>query len=159
MQKALGIHNSNRLDCEYLIDYFLGNQDILNRMPSGTSNINNKTVVNYAFPITREIVGYTFGSPTEFIPKDMEYQEDVSKLSDIYNYEDNTVGFKVNENYLGGDWTNVIILAIILIFFSGVAWYIIKNRKNLFKKSFKEEDIQKLTNANELKEGLELNDA
>lgn len=60
-------------------------------MPSGTSNINNKTVVNYAFPITREIVGYTFGSPTEFIPKDMEYQEDVSKLSDIYNYEDNTV--------------------------------------------------------------------
>lgn len=91
MQKALGIHNSNRLDCEYLIDYFLGNQDILNRMPSGTSNINNKTVVNYAFPITREIVGYTYGSPTEFIPKDMEYQEDVSKLSDIYNYEDNTV--------------------------------------------------------------------
>ena len=91
MQKALGIHNANRLDCEYLIDYFLGNQDILNRMPSGTSNINNKTVVNYAFPITREIVGYTFGSPTEFIPKDMEYQEDVSKLSDIYNYEDNTV--------------------------------------------------------------------
>lgn len=91
MQKALGIHNANRLDCEYLIDYFLGNQDILTRMPSGTSNINNKTVVNFAFPITREIVGYTFGSPTEFIPKDMEYQEDVSKLSDIYNYEDNTV--------------------------------------------------------------------
>ena len=91
MQKALGIHNKNRLDCEYLIDYFLGNQDILTRMPSGTSNINNKTVVNYAYPITREIVGYTYGSPTEFIPKDMEYQEDVSKLSNIYNYEDNTV--------------------------------------------------------------------
>lgn len=91
MQKALGIHNSNRLDCEYLIDYFLGNQDILTRMPNTTSNINNKTVVNFAYPITREIVGYTFGSPTEFIPKDMEYQKDVSELSDIYNYEDNTV--------------------------------------------------------------------
>ena len=91
MQKALGIHNQNRLDCEYLIDYFLGNQDILSRQPSGTSNINNRTVVNFAFPITREIVGYTFGSPTEFIPKDMEYQEAISKLSDIYNYEDNTV--------------------------------------------------------------------
>ena len=91
MQKALGIHSSNRNDCEYLIKYFLGNQDILSRPVSGTSNINNKTVVNFAFPITREIVGYTFGSPTEFIPKDMEYQEDVSKLSDIYGYEDNTV--------------------------------------------------------------------
>lgn len=88
MQKALGIHNSNRNDCEYLINYFLGKQDILTRTPSGTNNINNKTVVNFAFPITREIVGYTYGSPTEFIPKDMNYQEDVSKLSDIYNYED-----------------------------------------------------------------------
>lgn len=88
MQKALGIHNKNSLDCEYLIDYWLGNQDILTRLPSGTSDINNKTVVNFAFPITREIVGYTYGSPTEFIPKDTEYQEDVTKLSDIYNYED-----------------------------------------------------------------------
>ena len=88
MQKALGIHSNNRSDCEYLINYFLGNQDILNRTPSNTSNINNKTVVNFAFPITREIVGYTYGSPTEFIPKDIDYQEDVSKLADIYNYED-----------------------------------------------------------------------
>lgn len=88
MQKALGIHSNNRNDCEYLINYFLGNQDILNRTPSNTSNINNKTVVNFAFPITREIVGYTYGSPTEFIPKDMDYQKDVSKLADIYNYED-----------------------------------------------------------------------
>ena len=87
MQKALGIHNKNRIDCEYLIRYFLGNQDILNRVASGTSNINNKTVVNFAFPITREIVGYTYGSPTEFIPKDMEYQKDVAQLADIYNYE------------------------------------------------------------------------
>lgn len=74
-----------------MINYFLGKQDILNRTPSTTSNINNKTVVNFAYPITREIVGYTFGSPTEFIPKDMEYQEDVKKLADIYNYEENAV--------------------------------------------------------------------
>ena len=91
MQKALGIHNKNRLDCEYLIEYFLGNQDILTRTPSGTSNINNKTVVNFAYPITREIVGYTFGSPTEFIQTDMDYQEDVTKLSNIYNYENNSI--------------------------------------------------------------------
>ena len=88
MQKALGIHNQNARDCEYLINYFLGNQDILQRPVGGTSNINNKTVVNFAYPTTREIVGYTYGSPTEFIPKDMEYQKDVSYLSDIYNYED-----------------------------------------------------------------------
>lgn len=87
MQKALGIHKQNALDCEYLIDYFLGDQDILGRMANPTSNINNTTVVNFAFPITREIVGYTFGSPTEFIPKDMKFQKDVSNIADIYNYE------------------------------------------------------------------------
>lgn len=91
MQKALGIHNRNADDCDYLINYLLGDQDILSRMSGGTSNINNKTVVNFAFPITREIVGYTYGSPTEFIPKKIEYQEDVSNLSDIYNYEDSHV--------------------------------------------------------------------
>ena len=75
----------------------------------------------------------------------------------VFNYEDNTVGLKVNMNYLGGDWTNVIILAVILIFFSAVAIYIVKNRKTLFKKHFKKEDIQKLQNANELQEGFALN--
>ena len=75
----------------------------------------------------------------------------------VFNYEDNTVGLKVNENYFGGDWTNVIILAVALLFFSAVAWYVIKNRKKLFKKSFKEEDLQKLKNVNELQEGLSFN--
>ena len=28
----------------------------------------------------------------------------------VFNYEDNTVGFKVNNNFLGGNWTSVIIL-------------------------------------------------
>ena len=75
----------------------------------------------------------------------------------VFNYEDNTVGLKVNDNYLGGDWTNVIILAIILVFFSCVAFYVIRNRKNLFKKRIKEEDIKKLQNASELQEGLSFN--
>lgn len=88
MGKALGIHNQNAQDCEYLIEYFLGKQDILDRPAAETSNINNTTVVNFAYPITREIVGYTYGNPTEFIPKKMEYRDDVNTISDIYNYED-----------------------------------------------------------------------
>lgn len=88
MTEALLIHEQNALDCEYLIDYFLGDQDILSRLSGGTSNINNTTVVNFAFPITREIVGYTYGNPTEFIPKNINYQKDISLISDIYDYED-----------------------------------------------------------------------
>lgn len=86
--KCLSTHASNKSDCQYLIDYFLGKQDILTRGESKTSTINNKTVVNYAYPITREIVGYTFGNPIELVQKDIKYLEDVNKLSSIYDYED-----------------------------------------------------------------------
>ena len=76
----------------------------------------------------------------------------------VFNYEDNTVGFKINNNYLGGDWTSVIILTIVFICFVIVAIYIIKNRKNIFKKRFKEEDIKKLQSGNELQETLQMKD-
>lgn len=86
---AIPFFLSNQRDCKYLIDMFLGDQDILKRPAPNTSNINNKTVVNYAFPITREIVGYTFGNPFELVQKDASEQEEVQKLSDICDYEDN----------------------------------------------------------------------
>lgn len=85
--KAKALHRSNQQDCEYLINMFLGKQDILNRPAPNTSNINNKTVVNYAFPITRQIVGYTFGNPIELIQKDNNKQKAVQELSDIFSYE------------------------------------------------------------------------
>ncbi|MBR4626056.1 MAG: phage portal protein, partial [Alphaproteobacteria bacterium] len=85
--KCLSTHASNKNDCQYLIDYFLGKQDILTRSEPKTSTINNTTVVNYAYPITREIVGYTFGNPIELVQNDIKYLDDVNKLSNIYNYE------------------------------------------------------------------------
>lgn len=87
LQKALNIHASNRRDCEYLIEYFLGKQDILFRPSPSTSNINNQIVVNYAFPTTREIVGYTLSSPVELIPKETGKKEEIKKVSDAYDYE------------------------------------------------------------------------
>lgn len=86
LEKAIEIHESNASDCDYLINYFLGDQDILYRESSTTSNINNKTVVNYAFPITREIVGYTLGSPVEFVAKN-DRQDQVQIINDSYDYE------------------------------------------------------------------------
>ena len=87
LQKAMNIHAANRKDCDYLIKYFLGDQDILRRTPSSTSNINNRTVVNYAFPITREITGYTLGTPIELIAKNTDKQDAVETLNNSYDYE------------------------------------------------------------------------
>lgn len=86
-EKALTIHEANASDCGTLIDIFLGDQDILNRPAPNTSNINNTVVVNYAYPITREIVGYTFGNPIELISRNGEKQDQVEKVSDIFSYE------------------------------------------------------------------------
>ena len=87
LQKALNIHAQNRYDCEYLIRYFLGDQDILYRPAPQTSEINNHAVLNYAFPITREIVGYTLGNPIEMISKDGDKREAVRTFTDAYDYE------------------------------------------------------------------------
>lgn len=85
IEKALVWHKRNQHDCEYLIKYFLGDQDILYRLAPETSNINNQVVVNYAYPITREIVGYTFGNPIEYIQRDVGKKNDIEVLSDIYH--------------------------------------------------------------------------
>ena len=86
LEAAEKIHEENRSDCDYLIQYFLGEQDILNREASTTSSANNKVVVNYALPITREIVGYTLGSPVEFVARNNK-QAEVQILNDSYDYE------------------------------------------------------------------------
>ena len=90
LQKAIPWHTRNVSDCEYLINYFLGEQDVLHRSAPATSNINNQVVANYAFPITREIVGYTFGNPVELVQKNVGKRTDVETLSDIL---DNAGGF------------------------------------------------------------------
>lgn len=87
--KAKPFFEANQQDCSYLINMFLGDQDILKRPAPNTSNINNTVVVNYAYPITREIVGYTFGNPFELVQKDTDKQKEVQKLSDFLNYKDN----------------------------------------------------------------------
>lgn len=91
LEKALEIHEENKSDCEYLIDYYLGKQDILNRSESQTSTINNQVVANFAYPITREIVGYTLGKPIELAPINMDRAEDVENLNKYYNYEEQYV--------------------------------------------------------------------
>ncbi len=88
LEKALEIHEQNKSDCDYLINYFLGEQDILNRTESETSTVNNKIVVNHAFPITREIVGYTLGNPIELTPITGAVRTDVDTVNKLYNYEE-----------------------------------------------------------------------
>ena len=61
LNDALSVHNQNVAEMELLIQYYLGNQQILKRNTPYTSNVNNKIILNYAQSVVRDIVGYTFG--------------------------------------------------------------------------------------------------
>ena len=56
-------------------------------MGNYTNQINNRTVVNYAFPITREIAAYMLSTPIQIVQKELKDQESANTLSKYYNYE------------------------------------------------------------------------
>lgn len=87
---ALNVHRLNVIDMKYLIDYYKGQQNILNRQAPSTSDINNKIVLNYANSSVRDIVGYTFGKPIQIIPRKTKFRKDIKILSDILEYENSS---------------------------------------------------------------------
>lgn len=102
LQKALGIHYENQQQCNYLIDYCKGKQNILDRSSDEAgynSAINNKAVINYAWSSIRDIVGYTFGKNTQYTPTSGSYRKDIDELSRILTYESNALADHESSTY------------------------------------------------------------
>ena len=72
-----------------------------------------------------------------------------------FNYEDNTVGFAINQNMLEGDWTATIILGIIFVVIGSLAFYLISNRKKIFAR-VRSKDIEKFTKGEMLNPGSQM---
>lgn len=89
--EAWQYHLQNIQDMKYLINYYKGKQDIDKRAPSYSSGINNKVTLNYAYSSVRDIVGYTFGKPTQIIQRKTRYKKDIEKIADIMEYENSSV--------------------------------------------------------------------
>lgn len=68
INSAFPVHLKNKIEIDYLMDYYKGNQPILNKVKEIRSEINNKLVLNHAQMITRKIVGYFLGNPIQYIP-------------------------------------------------------------------------------------------
>lgn len=102
LQKALSIHYENQQECQYLIDYCKGKQNILDRTATDAgynSSINNKAVVNYAWSSVRDIVGYTFGKTTQYNPTSGKFRKDIDELARILNYEGNALADHESSTY------------------------------------------------------------
>lgn len=90
VSKAMAIHQENVNDFHYLIDYYKGQQDILDRKSTDAGyndRINNKVVVNYAYSSSRDIVGYLFSKSTQYICNDTEHRKEVDEIARTFNYE------------------------------------------------------------------------
>ena len=102
LQKALSIHQENAKECEYLISYCKGEQNILKRSTeeAGYNNaINNKTVINYAWSSVRDIVGYTFGKATQYFSTSNKFRKDIDEINRILTYENNALADHESSTY------------------------------------------------------------
>ena len=69
LNKALIVHNQNRVDINYLWHYYRGNQPILSRIKEVRPEINNMIVENRANQIVSFKSGYLMGEPLQYVAK------------------------------------------------------------------------------------------
>ena len=66
---ALKTHYQNAYEIRFLRDYHNGAQSIFNRVKDIRPDVDNKVVINYASTFTRDIIGYTFGKPMQYVAR------------------------------------------------------------------------------------------
>lgn len=99
INKSLLLHNENKAEMLYLIDYFLGKQPVLDREKSVRSDINNPVVINHAWEAVRDITGYFMGSPVQYTLRNTEKQESIKYLNDFMDYENRSAVDKRIEDF------------------------------------------------------------
>ena len=77
----------------------------------------------------------------------------------VFDYEDKSVGFRESVNLTGENWFITIVLICILLTVCSFGIWIYRNRKRLFMKNIKEEDLEKLKSNKSFDEGQEMEDS
>lgn len=84
ISKAMKIHMQNRVEIQYLWDYYRGEQPILRKEKKVRPDINNKIVVNKAHEIVDFHSSYITGEPITYISRteDESVMKNITKLND-----------------------------------------------------------------------------
>lgn len=90
MKNAIGEHNHNMNDIDYLWRYYKGEQPILNRKKEIRPEICNKIVENHASEIVAFFSGYLLGEPCSYVRRgnDTGISEKIDKLNEMMFAED-----------------------------------------------------------------------
>ena len=85
LEKALNVHQANRREEIYLINYLRGKQPILNRVKQVNGEINNKIVVNIANEIVTFKTSEFSGEPIQYVSRSSKNKDVPEKVADINN--------------------------------------------------------------------------
>lgn len=99
LNSTMPIHQQNKLEIDYLINYSHGIQPILEKTKIVRDEINNMLVVNHAQMITRNIIGYFLGTPIQYIQSGSDKKDQIDELNRYVSYEDKPSVDKVIGEY------------------------------------------------------------
>lgn len=90
LTQALKIHRDNEREINYLLNYYKGDQEIFKRVKDIREDVDNKIVINYASTFTRDIIGYTFGKPLQYVIRkgDESIKDEIKLVSDYAEVAD-----------------------------------------------------------------------
>ena len=85
---SIDIHEHNKIESKYLIDYLYGDQDIKDKVKLTRCEINNKSVENWAYAFQDWKKAFLLGKPIQYAPLDNVANQEISILNKYNTYED-----------------------------------------------------------------------
>jgi SPP1 family phage portal protein len=87
LNNSAEIHRKNRDESKYLQDYLYGDQDIKDKIKLTRTDINNKSVENWAWAFQDWKNAFLLGKPIQYAPLNDVANDEISKLNSYVNYE------------------------------------------------------------------------
>jgi len=87
LKNSIDIHNKNKTDSLYLIAYLYGDQDIKDKVKLTRTDINNKSVENWAYAFKDWKQAFLVGKPIQYAPLDDTANEEITLLNKYVGYE------------------------------------------------------------------------
>lgn len=88
MENAVALHDFNKTETQYLTNYLYGDQDIKDKTKLTRTDINNKSVENWAYAFKDWKQAFLLGKPIQYAPLDDTANEEISALNNYNVFED-----------------------------------------------------------------------
>lgn len=97
LQNSISIHNQNKSESKYLLDYLYGIQDVRNKEKKTRTDINNKSVENWAWAFMDVKKSMLVGKPIIYAPYDNISNNEITQLNKFIKEADKDI--KDQETY------------------------------------------------------------